>query len=218
MHCGYANNEIQSAAQLDEHGLSIRLTVSDASDLNREVVKSEHATIRFPELDFEIPRSTQKGSLNTVEGILQRSADELGIEQPYRYTQAPEIAAKIDEIIVTLRSMASGARVPFTLILDDPSGNSFISFDSSTYTIPENDPRMNFNRYPRTLQQMIDMGYATEDTITELDRLTLNDPEQTAATMDFTKPLPIGHEKPTEEAIGFPTTCYACRRDGMTNM
>ena len=91
------------------------------------------------------------------------------------------------------------------MILDDPSGNSFISFDSTTYVIPENDPRMNFNRYPRTIEQMIDMGYATEDTISDLDRLSLENPQPTSATMDFTKPLPINNPKPTEEAIEFPT-------------
>ena len=55
-----------------------------------------------------------------------------------------------DEIIGVLEAMAAGERLPFTFTLDDPSGNSFISFDMNVYTIPENDPRMNFNRYART--------------------------------------------------------------------
>lgn len=65
---------------------------------------------------------------------------------------------------------------------------------------------------------MIDMGFATEDTISEMDRLSLENPEPSAVTMDFTKPLPLNDSKPTEEAITFPTPCFACRREGTTNM
>lgn len=104
-------------------------------------------------------------------------------------------------------------------MLNDPSGNSFISFDSTLYVSPESDPRMNFNRYPRTIEQMIDMGYATEDTISELEALSLQNPAPTSATIDFTKPLPdenTPHDR--EEGITFPTPCYACRREGTTNM
>lgn len=32
-----------------------------AQDMNREVVKTDSATTRIPELDFEIPAFTQKG-------------------------------------------------------------------------------------------------------------------------------------------------------------
>ena len=45
--------------------------------MNRSIVKSEYATIRIPELDFEIPPQTQKGSINTVEGFLQKSVEGL---------------------------------------------------------------------------------------------------------------------------------------------
>ena len=51
--------------------------VDGARDLNRQVVKSEHCTVKIPELDFEIPPQTQKGSLTTVEGLIQKAADGL---------------------------------------------------------------------------------------------------------------------------------------------
>jgi zinc finger protein len=38
--------------------------------MNRNIVKSEYATIKVPELDLEIPPQTQKGTINTVEGFL----------------------------------------------------------------------------------------------------------------------------------------------------
>ena len=68
--CGYRNNEVQFGGKLCDYGCSYTLVVSDPDGLNRSIVKSEFATIRIPELDFEIPPQTQKGSIKTVEGYL----------------------------------------------------------------------------------------------------------------------------------------------------
>lgn len=47
----------------------LHLLLSD-QDMNREVVKTDSATTRIPELDFEIPAFNQKGALATVEGLI----------------------------------------------------------------------------------------------------------------------------------------------------
>ena len=39
-----------------------------------QVVKSDSASVTIPELEFEIPSSTQKGTITTVEGILSDAA------------------------------------------------------------------------------------------------------------------------------------------------
>ena len=52
--------------------------------MNRSVVKSEHATIRIPELDLEIPPETQKGSINTIEGLFQKTIEGLSDLQEER--------------------------------------------------------------------------------------------------------------------------------------
>ena len=67
--------------------------------MNRNVVKSEHATIRIPELDLEIPSQTQKGSVNTVEGFLQKTIEGLNDLQEERRRYDPATAGKIDEFI-----------------------------------------------------------------------------------------------------------------------
>ncbi len=41
------------------------------------MVKSDSATVTIPELDFEIPAATQKGSITTVEGLLSDASDNL---------------------------------------------------------------------------------------------------------------------------------------------
>jgi len=60
-HCGYQNNEIQSSGVVPERGVKITLTVKDKSDLNRQLVKSDHTSIKIPEVSFEIPSQSQKG-------------------------------------------------------------------------------------------------------------------------------------------------------------
>lgn len=69
-HCGNRNNEVQFGGALSDLGVKYSLTVVDMKSLNRSVVKSEFATIVIPELEFEIPPQTQKGSIKTVEGYL----------------------------------------------------------------------------------------------------------------------------------------------------
>lgn len=53
-------------------------------DLNRLVVKANHASLKIPSLEFEIPPGTQKGSINTLEGFIQMSISELEQDQPAR--------------------------------------------------------------------------------------------------------------------------------------
>lgn len=60
-HCGYQNNEIQSAGEIAEKGVRITLHVQTGKDLNRQVIKSDYASIKIPEVDFEIPSQSQKG-------------------------------------------------------------------------------------------------------------------------------------------------------------
>ncbi len=54
-----------------------------------QVVKSGSATVRVPELDFEIPPGTQKGSITTVEGLLSDAAEALRALQPERTAADP---------------------------------------------------------------------------------------------------------------------------------
>ena len=56
--CGFRNNEVQFGGKLGDLGCKYKLAVIDDDGLNRSVVKSEFATIRIPELDFEIPPQT----------------------------------------------------------------------------------------------------------------------------------------------------------------
>ena len=62
----------------------------DDSDLpikerpQRQIVKSEFATIKLPELDLEMPATSKRAILTTVEGLLIDISDDLSSEQPVR--------------------------------------------------------------------------------------------------------------------------------------
>eukprot|EP01136_Pigoraptor_vietnamica_P022833 Opistho-1_new@6229 len=124
-HCGYKNNEVQSGGMIQEKGIRVTLHVKSAEDLNRNVVKSDSATVSIPELDFEIPANTQKGKLTTIEGLLERTIAALEQDQDARQAHEPESAAKIESFLSRMRSCMNG-EMPFTFIVDDPSGNSHI--------------------------------------------------------------------------------------------
>lgn len=66
-HCGFKNSEVQFGGKVQEQGAKIELNVTDSEDLNRQLIKSDTGSIYFPDLDFEIPKETQRGTINTIE-------------------------------------------------------------------------------------------------------------------------------------------------------
>ncbi|CAD6207824.1 unnamed protein product [Miscanthus lutarioriparius] len=142
-HCGERNNEIQFAGQLQPKRCcySLEVPLGQSEILNRQVVKSDSAIIKIPELDFEIPPEAQRGTLSTMEGIIMRAVDELQALQDER----------------KLRSLGSG-EAAFTFILDDPKGNSFIENPHA----PSSDPLLSVRFYERTREQQAALGFLAE--------------------------------------------------------
>ncbi|XP_074273601.1 uncharacterized protein LOC141597146 [Silene latifolia] len=155
-HCGERNNEVQFAGELQPRGCcyTLKVPAGDPQVLNRQVVKSESATIKVPELDFEIPPEAQRGSLSTIEGILSRAADGLEVLQDERRKVDPKTAEALDQFLEKLRACATGSS-SFTFIVDDPAGNSFIENPHA----PSPDPWLSLKFYERTPEQQEALGY-----------------------------------------------------------
>lgn len=75
----------------------------------------------------------------------------------------PEATARLDAFLNELKRYISG-EVPFTFIVDDPAGNSFIE----NLKAPEEDPNMIITHYKRTPEQNWAIGLTTDDSAEEV--------------------------------------------------
>ncbi|KAM6970194.1 zinc finger protein ZPR1 [Aplochiton taeniatus] len=193
--CGWSNTEIQSAGRIQDQGICYTLKIKSKQDFNREVVKAETATTRIPELDFEIPAYSQKGALSTIEGLLGRAVSGLEQDQPERRTSVPEVAEKIEEFIVKLKKLKD-VEEPFTLVIDDPSGNSFVENPFA----PQKDEALTITRYKRTPEQDSKLGIKAEEGVPE--------EEKHCDDLDTMR----------DEVLKFNTNCPECNAPASTNM
>ncbi|NXF33218.1 ZPR1 protein, partial [Nyctibius bracteatus] len=208
--CSWSNTEIQSAGRIQEQGVRYTLAVTSRQDMNREVVKTDCATARIPELDFEIPPFTQKGVLTTIEGLIDRAVAGLEQDQPVRRATDKEVASKIDEFIGKLRQLKE-VHSPFTFVIDDPSGNSFVENPRA----PQKDDALVVAHYRRTPQQAAVLGLepgekpaeAAEDLSSEVLQFNTNCPECNAPADTNMKVVQIPHFK---EVIIMATNCDSC--------
>ncbi|KAL2244541.1 zinc finger protein ZPR1 [Sesamum indicum] len=220
-HCDERNNEVQFAGEIQPKGCHYILEVpsGDQKMFNRQVVKSETATIKIPELDFEIPPEAQRGSLSTVEGILVRAADELEALQEERKKVDPQTAEAIDEFLIKLRTCATG-KSQFTFILDDPAGNSFIE---NPYA-PSPDSSLTIKFYERTPEQHAALGYLVDTSQEEPGAENIprreEEPHGLVGARAGRRAIVQGNSteiadalfrySAPEEVMTFPSTCGAC--------
>uniref|UniRef100_A0A8P4KKT2 Zinc finger ZPR1-type domain-containing protein n=1 Tax=Dicentrarchus labrax TaxID=13489 RepID=A0A8P4KKT2_DICLA len=198
--CRWSNTEIQSAGRIQDQGICYTLRVKTKQDLNREVVKADSATTRIPELEFEIPPFTQKGALSTIEGLLDRAVAGLEQDQTVRRATHPEVAEKIEGFIQKLKKLKE-VENEFTLVIEDPSGNSFVENPNA----PQKDEALIVSRFKRTVQQDIQLGLrADDDDDDDGDNL---EEEPAANDLDAMR----------NEVLVFNTNCPECNAPASTN-
>ncbi|KZP01457.1 zf-ZPR1-domain-containing protein [Calocera viscosa TUFC12733] len=216
-HCGNQNNEIQSASTIREHGAMYTVKILNQGDLNRQLVKSEAATVTIPEFELTIP--PLRGQLTTVEGTLRDTIQDLAADQPLRRIQDPPTFDKIEALLAKLKEVVPDDEDeaaptmkerhpedpvrPFTVILDDPTGNSFIEFSGSM-----SDPKWSLREYARSMDQNITLG--------------LSQPEDEEKEKVTQKGGPFTEEDedglPAEEVFIFPGICSSCGHPVDTRM
>ena len=153
--------------------------------------------------------------------------------QQERRAGQPEKAAKIDEFCQKLKNRANG-NDPFTLEMDDPSGNSFIE---SSCTAVDDDEQLEQKFYERTADQSRALGLVVpEGDITqllnrilmvsgagELDNVHHGDGGRGFAVSESDAADVVGnafihHYSAPEEVMIFPGHCLMCQRDTETRM
>ncbi|KAM0469489.1 hypothetical protein ACHAPX_010429 [Trichoderma viride] len=200
-HCGLQNNEIQPAGTIQPKGTHYELRLTALDDFSRQVVKSDSATVKFIEIDLEIPAG--RGQLTNVEGLLQGVVDDLEMGQEARKEQAPEIFDKVAEIINKAKAMLAGESFPFRVYVDDPAGNSFIAPD-----LKDGVGKWEKHEFARTAEQNQALGLGDTDDTADA---TLNDPGYQPGTTADGDIIP-------NEVYSFPATCPGCMHSCTTHM
>ena len=157
--------------------------------------------MRIPELDFEIPPTTQNGILTTVEGIVSNAIEGLASQQEARREAHPDVAQKLDAFLERMRALLA-LESSFTLIVDDPSGNSHVE----SLTAPAVDPAMNTTTYIRTRAQceLLGIGGGTEDN-TDASNATGTAAGQAAGAVQVDQSR-LSHD----EVVSIPSHCPSC--------
>ena len=119
--CGYRYVDTQLLR--DAEPSRYEFSVSAAEDLAVRVVRSMSGTVRIPELGVEIePGPACDGFVTNVEGVLDRIENVVKGTLLWAEGGERENAGRLLELIARARA----GTLPFTLILDDPRGNSAI--------------------------------------------------------------------------------------------
>ncbi|CAH8525678.1 unnamed protein product [Schistosoma margrebowiei] len=224
-HCGYENRSLIPASQVQDKGQRITFKANNVKDMNRRVVIPVGSTVSIPEYDSSFPFSD--GVVSTIEGIITGFIDNLNSLQPERKESQPDLALKIEKFIDQLRTLLKVDK-PFSLIIDDPSGNGFIE----NYLAPNDDPQIEIETYVRTPEQNELLGLQSQpvepldDNVTdpnttqeesngetskierdEVMLLNVNCPSCNALTENKMKVVDIPHFK---EVILMAINCPAC--------
>ncbi|KAJ3102486.1 nucleolar zinc-finger protein [Physocladia obscura] len=154
--CGYKSNEVKAGGAISSHGKKITLIVRDLEDLNRDILKSETCGLEIPEIELNLTTGTLGGRFTTVEGLLAQIYDEIAkTSAPFDSGDSSSKLRKaaFDKFLSKLQTVLK-VEQPFTLILDDPLGNSYLQ---NIYA-PDPDPDMTIEMYERTHEQNEDFG------------------------------------------------------------
>ena len=142
--CGYKTTDVKGGGGISDKATKLTLTVKTQDDLNRDLFKSETASIRIPEIDFETDTGSMGGMFTTVEGVLEKISSNIS-EMLFSQGDSNE-TNYLDEFCRKIKNLLK-LEQPFTLIMDDPISNSFIF----SHYAPEPDPCLVKEEYERTI-------------------------------------------------------------------
>ncbi|KAL2870672.1 zinc finger-containing protein ZPR1 [Aspergillus lucknowensis] len=196
-HCHFKDNSVKSAGQIQEKGSVYTLDVEDEADLQRQVIRSDVSIFKVESLGIEMPKG--ESQLTTVEGVIQKIHESLSSEQPLRKVQAPELHDALVPIIDNLQKILDREGFPFTVSLDDPTGNSWIA-----PTTQDTGRKYRRRDYARTHEQNEVLGISSDPEALKNEGEGAGNPED----------LDIVDGK----VYSLPAECPACSKNCVVNM
>ncbi|KAK4940858.1 nucleolar zinc-finger protein [Elasticomyces elasticus] len=193
-HCGWKNNTVKSAGQIQEKGSKYTFKLDKLGDFQRQVVRSDTGIFRLEDIDLEMPPAP--GQFTNLEGIISKIKTDLELDQPQRKESTPELYTALESIIEKIGKMLAGDAFPVTVSLDDISGNSFIE------PSPEDKgSKYSRNDYLRSHAQNAQLGLVADDDVEESNGVGLE-----------------GVDIVDNEVYELQTECPACSKPCTVNM
>ena len=153
--CGAKTNEVKAGGGIEAKGKKITLRVTDPTDMSRDVLKSETCAVLIPELEFEMGGHALGGRFTTIEGLMENMLE--SVEQNSFWSEGDGVAPDVKEKMTTFKqnfTKFKEGKEQFTLVLDDPAGNSYLQ---NVYA-PDDDPELSIELYDRSYEQNDDLG------------------------------------------------------------
>ncbi len=122
-HCSFRFSDVLSVTK-GKNAKKFKAEIQKPEDLKTKIIKSSTAKIKIPELGLEVsPGPRSDGYISNIEGLLER------------FQQAIEIISKTDkkkatQILGQIKKARAGQK-KFTVLLEDPSGNSALVGDKN---------------------------------------------------------------------------------------
>jgi len=145
--CGFKSDEVKSGVGIEPKGAKLTCTVADKIDLSRDVLKSETCSLSIPELELELEHGSLGGRFTTIEGLINSVLEGVDKLNPFWAGDSSDETSQSLSNFKTKASNLLSLKEPFTIILDDPAGNSFIS------KIDDIDDRLIVETYERSFDQ-----------------------------------------------------------------
>eukprot|EP00808_Paulinella_micropora_P015060 g23627.t1 len=221
-HCNFAESEIKPANSLQAKGCRYEIAIKskaeapDAAhrDLNRQVIRGEWCTVLVPHIDFEAPGRGQKAEITTVEGLLSSFAD--GLEATYVQSKQENVSSEqvsqIQAIVNDMRQ-CSTAEKAFKLVLDDPSGNSFLENPNAPLL---DFPEVKTQFYNRTKEQVETMGWSWEDEQSSFAAENKGATARVELSEDIKRKVEERLEQLHEKTAELPGICHSCHKENLT--
>lgn len=125
--CGYRHSDVISLEERDP--IHVMAKISSLADLRIKVIKSGTATITIPEFGVTItPGTYGEGFVTNVEGVLRKVEDVLN----FMLSSADSKSQRKGETILKRLRLSRESKPCFTLIIEDPVGNSDLIFSDQS--------------------------------------------------------------------------------------
>ncbi|MCJ1288090.1 nucleolar zinc-finger protein [Xylographa opegraphella] len=168
--CGYRTSDVKTGGEFPQKGQRIWLDVENATDLTRDILKSETCCLKIPACSVEVQPGTMGGRFTTVEGLLTQVRDDLrgaifdtdDVDSLGGDSMPPEQKSAWASFFDKINSAIRG-EMRYTILMEDPLANSYVQ----SFTAPEPDPQIRTEEYTRNQEEDEELGLT--DMRTHLD-------------------------------------------------